>query len=60
MTGDSDTFHIKAPKEYSKKFAATLRGKFLTRGNVVRILFIYVLRRFGGTSIEKVSPFNLF
>ena len=37
---NGDTFSIKAPKECSKKFAATLRGKFLTRENVLRFLFL--------------------
>ena len=37
---NGDTFSIKAPKEYSKKFAPTLRRKFLTRGNVLRIVFV--------------------
>ena len=32
-------FLIKAPKECSKKFAATFKGKSLTRGDVLRILF---------------------
>ena len=36
---NGDTFSIKAPKDCSKKFAATLKGKCLTRGNVLRILF---------------------
>ena len=35
-----DTFSIKAPKECSKKFAAILKGKFLTRGNVLRIYLL--------------------
>ena len=56
MTGDA--FSIKAPKESSKKSAATLEGKSLTRGNVLRILFLF-LEDFGGASIEKVSPLNL-
>ena len=34
-----DTFSIQAPKECSKKFAATLRRKFLTRGNVLEYSF---------------------
>ena len=34
---NGDTFAIKAPEECSKKFAATFRGKFLTRGNALRI-----------------------
>ena len=36
---NGDAFSIKTPMECSKKFAATLRGKFLTRGNVLRIFF---------------------
>ena len=55
---NDDTFSIEAPKECSKKFAATFKGKFLTRGNVLRIFFV-VLRRFWGASIEKVSPLKL-
>ena len=51
------TFSIKAPKEHSEKFVATLRRKFLTRGNVLRIFS--VLRRFWGASIEKVLPLKL-
>ena len=39
---NGDTFSIKAPKECSKKFAATLEGKTLTRGNVLRILFLFL------------------
>ena len=35
-------FSIKAPKECSKKFAATFKGKFLTRGNVLRIFFLFL------------------
>ena len=40
MAGDA--FSIKAPKECSKKFAATLRGKSLTRGNVLRIFPLFL------------------
>ena len=36
-----DTFSIKAPKECSKKFVATFKGKFLTRGNVLRIFLLF-------------------
>ena len=42
------------PSIHSKKFAATFQGEFLTRRNVLRRFF--VLRRFWGASIEKVSP----
>ena len=31
---NGDPFSIKAPKECSKKFPATFKGKFPTRGNV--------------------------
>ena len=37
---NGDTFSIEAPKESSKKFVATLKGKSLTRGNVLRIFFL--------------------
>ena len=39
---DGDTFSIKAPKECSKKFAATLKGKFLTRRNLLRIVVLFL------------------
>ena len=39
---NGDTFSIKAPKECSKKFAAIFQGKFLTRGNVLRIFFLFL------------------
>ena len=39
---NGDTFSIKAPKECSKKFAATFQGKVLTRGNVLRIFFLFL------------------
>ena len=39
---NGDTFSIKAPKECSKKFAATFKGKFLTRGNFLRIFFLFL------------------
>ena len=39
-------FSIKAPKECSKKFAAIFKGKFLTRGHVLRI-FVLFLEDFG-------------
>ena len=54
MSGD--TFSIKAPRECSKKFAATFQGRFLTRLNVLRF---FVLRRFWGASLEKVSSLKL-
>ena len=40
MSGD--TFIVKASKECSKKFAAIFNGKFLTRGNVLRIFFLFL------------------
>ena len=40
---NGDAFSIKAPEESSKKFAATLRGKFLTRGDVLRIFFSFLV-----------------
>ena len=43
---NGDTFSIKAPKECSKKFAATFKGKIPTRGNVLRI-FLLFLEDFG-------------
>ena len=55
---NGDAFSIKAPEECSKKFVAALRGKFLTRGNILRLRF-FVLKRFWGASIEKVSPLRL-
>ena len=39
---NGDTFSIKAPKECSKKIAATFEGNFLTRGNVLRILSLFL------------------
>ena len=39
---NGDTFSVKAPKECSKKFAATVKGKFLTRGNVHIVLRITI------------------
>ena len=39
---NGDTFSIKAPEECSKKFAATFNGKFLTRGNILRIFFLFL------------------
>ena len=53
---NGDTFSIKAPKECSKKVVATLRGKVLTRGNVLRIFFLFLedLRH-----LSRVSPLEL-
>ena len=39
---NGDTFSIEALQECSKKFAATLRGEFLTRGNVLRIFLLFL------------------
>ena len=39
---NGDTFSIKAPKECSKKFAATVKRKFLARGNVLRIFAMFL------------------
>ena len=39
---NGDTFSIKAPKEFSKKFAAILKGKLLARGNVLRISVLFL------------------
>ena len=39
---NGDTSSIEAPKESSKKFAATFKGKFLTRENVLRIFFLFL------------------
>ena len=39
---NGDTCSVKAPKECSKKFAATFKGKFLTRGNVLRRFFLFL------------------
>ena len=39
---NGDTFSIKAPKEGSKKFVATFKGKFLTREKVLRIFFLFL------------------
>ena len=38
---NGDAFSIKAPKECSKKFVAALKGKSLTRGNVLRIFLLF-------------------
>ena len=60
---NGDVFSIKAPKECSKKFVATLRGKFLTRGNVLRIFFLFLedfgapLFRDGETTIKIKCSF---
>ena len=40
---NGDTFSIKAPTECSKKFAAGLRGKFRTRGHVLRLFFLFLV-----------------
>ena len=37
------TRSIKAARECSKKFAATSKGKFLARGIVLRILFLFLV-----------------
>ena len=52
---NGDTFCIKAPKkECSKKFAATFKGKFLTKKNGSQnILLFVVLSRFWGASMGK-------
>ena len=39
---NGDAFSMKAPKEWSQKFVATFKEKFLTRGNVLRILFLFL------------------
>ena len=39
---NGDTSSIKAPNECSKKFAATVKGKSLTRENVLRIVFLFL------------------
>ena len=39
---NGDTFTIKAPQECSKKFGATFKGKFFTRGNVLRIFSLFL------------------
>ena len=39
---NGDTFSIKAPKECSKTFVATFKGKFLTTGNVLRIFLLFL------------------
>ena len=39
---NGDAFSINAPEECSKKFAATFKGNFLTRGNVLRIFFLFL------------------
>ena len=53
---NGDTSSKKAPKESSKKLAATFKGKLLTRGNVIRILFF--LEDLGRLN-RKVSPLKL-
>ena len=47
---NGDTFSIKAPKECSKKFAATFKGKCLTR-----TFPLVVLRRFWGLYRKGVA-----
>ena len=39
---NGDAFSIKAAKECSKKFAAPLEGNSLTRGNGLRIFFLFL------------------
>ena len=39
---NGDTLSIKAPKECSKKFKRHFCGKFLTRGDVLKIFFLFV------------------
>ena len=52
-------FSIKAPKECSKKFAANFTGKFLTRGNVLRLFFLFLEDFWAGSSdILYFSPFS--
>ena len=36
------TFSLKAPTECSKKFVATFEGKYLTRGNALRLFFLFL------------------
>ena len=38
---NGDAFAIKALKECSQKFAAALRGELHTRGNILRIVFLF-------------------
>ena len=54
---NGDTFSIKAPKESSKKFAATLKGNSFPEEMFLEHFF--VLRKFWGASIEKVLPLKL-
>ena len=49
---NGDTFSTKALKQCSKKFAATLKGKSLSRGNILRIFFLF-LEDFGAPSHRK-------
>ena len=49
-----DAFSRKATKECSKKFAATFKGKFLTRGHVLRILFLF-LGDFGELTLPDLA-----
>ena len=39
---NGDALSIKAPKECSKKFAANLKGKSRTRGNILRLCFMFL------------------
>ena len=55
MSGRHEWRHqfIKAPKECSKKFAATFKGKFITGGNVRRIVFLF-LEDFGAPPMKGI------
>ena len=55
MNGSS--FSTKAPKECSKKFAATLEENSLPEEMFLE--YFLVLTGFWGDSIEKVSPLKL-
>ena len=39
---NGEAFSIKAPEEFSKKFAATLKGNSLTKGDVFRIFLLFL------------------
>ena len=54
---NGDTFSIKAPKECSKKFVATLKGNSLPEEMFLE--YSFVLRRIWGASMEKASPLKL-
>ena len=58
---NGDTFSIKAPKACSKKLAATFKGQFLTRGNVLRIFFLF-LEDFGAPllSYSDITETKIF